>query len=65
MVQVENHPVDPDKLNEYPELQKDYFMVLKPSLREQLDVGTGSVSSSDVLSSLYPLSAMTGDGERL
>jgi hypothetical protein len=25
-----------DKLNEYPELQKDYFVVLKPSLREQL-----------------------------
>jgi hypothetical protein len=31
-----------DKLNEYPELQKDYFVVLKSNLREQL----GNINTS-------------------
>jgi hypothetical protein len=36
-----------DKLNEYPELQKDYFSVLKANLREQL--GNINTSAMDAL----------------
>jgi hypothetical protein len=35
-----------DKLNEYPELQKDYFLVLKATLREQLaNINTSAMNA--------------------